>query len=146
MTTLEQFTAQQDAKNSIQLNVTKWCYMLIDALKADYKRYSIRGHKRSMYLSDDNSAYHAKCIEELENDILPIDYEIVSGRKYHKIVLIDGSGSRSAHAFVDRKTGELYKFASWKAPAKGVRYDLRIIEQRDYVLQHCDWSGGYLYA
>ena len=44
------------------------------------------------------------------------------------------------------KTGELYKSASWKAPAKGVRYDLRLIEQREWLYEHADWAGGYLYA
>jgi hypothetical protein len=47
---------------------------------------------------------------------------------------------------VDKKTGQVYKSASWKAPAKGVRYDLRIIEQREWLLQHADWAGSYLYA
>jgi hypothetical protein len=57
----------------------------------------------------------------------------------------DSGGSNSVHAFVDRKTGELYKAASFKAPAKGVRFDLRLIEQREWVLKNCDWAGGYLY-
>ena len=73
-------------------------------------------------------------------------YIIESGRKYHKIVMIDCGGGRSVHAFVDIKTGEVYKSASWKAPAKGVRYDLRIIEQREWLLENAGWAGGYLYA
>jgi hypothetical protein len=52
----------------------------------------------------------------------------------------------SIHAFIDKKTGEVYKPASLKAPAKGVRYDLRLIEQREWLFQHADWAGGYLYA
>jgi hypothetical protein len=56
------------------------------------------------------------------------------------------SPSRSVHAFIEKKTGEIYKSASWKSPAKGVRYDLRIIEQREWVLSNADWSGSYLYA
>ena len=47
--------------------------------------------------------------------------------------------------YVDMKTGELYKAASWKAPAKDVRFDLRIIKEREFVLENCDWAGGYLY-
>jgi hypothetical protein len=74
------------------------------------------------------------------------DYIFESGRKYHKVIMIDSGGSRSVHAFVDKKTGQVYKSASWKSPAKGVRYDLRIIEQREWLLQHADWAGGYLYA
>jgi hypothetical protein len=41
---------------------------------------------------------------------------------------------------------EVYKSASWKAPAKGVRYDLRLIKDREYLLENADWSGSYLYA
>jgi hypothetical protein len=74
------------------------------------------------------------------------DYIIESGRKYHKVIMIDSAGGRSVHAFVDRKTGELYKSASWKSPAKGVRYDLRLIEQREWLYAKADWAGGYLYA
>ena len=58
----------------------------------------------------------------------------------------DRSPSRSCHAFVDKKTGEMYKSASWKSHAKGVRYDLRIIEQREWLLQNADWASNYLYA
>lgn len=146
--TFEQFVAEQDARNTIQLNVTKWCYMLIDALKDNYREYAIRGHQRSFERAEDDFSmvYHAGKIEELKSGQCDIDYVIESGKKYHKIIMIDGGSSRSVHAFVDKKTGELYKSASWKSPAKGVRYDLRIIEQREYVLANCDWAGGYLYA
>jgi hypothetical protein len=74
------------------------------------------------------------------------DFYPETGRKYHKIIMVDSSGGRSVHAFVDKKTGEVYKSASWKAPAKGVRYDLRIISQREWLLENADWSGQYLYA
>lgn len=73
------------------------------------------------------------------------NYVIESGRKYHKIVMVESDNSRSAHAFIDKKTGEVYKAASWKGPAKGVRYDLRLIYQRGVLLQTADWAGSYLY-
>ena len=73
------------------------------------------------------------------------NYVIESGRKYHKIVMFESDNSRSAHAFIDKKTGEVYKAASWKAPAKHVRFDLRIIEQREQLLSSADWAGSYLY-
>ena len=74
------------------------------------------------------------------------DFYPETGRKYHKLIMVDSGGGRSVHAFVDKQTGQVYKSASWKSPAKGVRYDLRIIEQREWLLQHADWAGGYLYA
>ena len=144
--TFADYVAQQDARNTIQLNVTKWCYLLTDALKKNYTDYAIRGHQREVQRFDATPGYHQECIEKLKAGDCPIDYVIESGKKYHKIILVDGGGSRSVHAFVDKKTGEIYKSASWKSPAKGVRYDLRLIEQREWLLENADWSGSYLYA
>ena len=116
-TTFADYVAQQDARNTIELNVRKWTLMLCDALRHDFEcRYDHDGY----------------------------NFYIESGRKYHKIIM-DGRGSRSVHAFVDRKTGEVYKSASWKSPAKGVRYDLRLISDREWLLENADWAGGYLY-
>ena len=74
------------------------------------------------------------------------------GRKYIKIIQsdIDSNGkvwSGGVHAFVDKNTGEVYKPASWKSPAKHVRYDLRIISHRQKLHdpKYTDWAGGYLY-
>ena len=147
-TTLRQdfsdFCAQRDAQNTIQLNVTKWCYMLCDALLKNYIDYSIASHKRSVY-KEVNVDYHQACIEDLKNGQCGYEFTVESGRKYHKIMM-SANGSRSVHAFVDKKTGEVYKPASIKSPAKGVRYDLRLIEQREWLLENADWAGSYLYA
>ena len=67
-------------------------------------------------------------------------FEIQTGRKYHKII-----ADNSVHAFVDKNTGEVYKPASWRAPAKHVRYDLRIIQERMACYNRAAWAGGYLY-
>lgn len=138
------YTAQQDARNTIRLNVVKYCYMLIDALKKNYIDTAIRGHYRAIRQGE-SVMYHENAADKLKNGECPIDYVIESGKKYHKIIMIDGGGHRSVHCFVDKVTGEVYKSASWKAPAKGVRYDLRLIKDREYLFEHADWSGGYLY-
>ena len=49
-------------------------------------------------------------------------------------------------AFIDKKTGEVYKAASIKAPAKGVRLNLRLIREREWLLENADWAGSYLYC
>ena len=131
-TTFADYAAQQDARNTIQLNVRKWTLMLCDALKQNYVDYCTKnfGHCDSKDMDD---------------------FVIESGRKYHKVIHVQGDSpnrlgsSRSVHAFVDKKTGEVYKSASWKSPAKGVRYDLRLIEDREWLLENADWAGGYLY-
>ena len=54
----------------------------------------------------------------------PYKFYIESGRKYHKIIMETNGQIPCVHAFVDKKTGEVYKPASFKAPAKIVRYNL----------------------
>ena len=68
-------------------------------------------------------------------------FEIHSGRKYYKIV----AKNQGVHAFVNKTTGEVFKPASYKAPAKHVRYDLRLISDRKRCFSNADWAGGYLY-
>lgn len=54
-----------------------------------------------------------------------VDLEIQSGSRFDKIVKStacgDSSESRSVYAFIEKKTGDIYKPASWKAPAKHAR-------------------------
>ena len=119
MIALADFAAQQDAQNTIQLNIRKYCLMLCDALELDFKM----NHP----------------------DSEPYKFYIESGRKYHKLIMETGYGSRSVHAFVDKKTGEVYKAASFKAPAKHVRFNLLMIESREKCFERADWAGGYLY-
>ena len=138
-------TMQAQAQQTIAENVLKWTQMLIEALKDNYRQYAIRGHQRSLE-KEVNADYHQRKIDELKNGILPIDYQVETGKKYHKVIMVDGGNSRSVHCFIDKNTGEMYKSQSWKSPAKGVRYDLRLIKDREYVLENCDWSSGYMYA
>ena len=117
--TFADYVATQDARNTIELNIRKYCLMLCDALLLDIER------------QHPNSGYK---------------FYIESGRKYHKLIMETGGGSRSVHAFVDKKTGEVYKPASFKAPAKIVRYNLLRIESREQCFERADWAGGYLYV
>jgi hypothetical protein len=137
---------QEQSQQNIAENVLKNTYLLIEALKQNYTDYAIRGHQRSIVIHGTQVEYHQRRIDELKSGDCSIDYVIESGKKYHKVIFIDGGGSRSVHCFIDKKTGEVYKSASWKSPAKGVRYDLRLIKDREYLLENADWAGGYLYA
>jgi hypothetical protein len=67
---------------------------------------------------------------------------VEEGRKYLKIIMAT-SGIKSVHAFIDRVTGDVYKAANYKAPAKGIRYNLLTDPENCY--QRADWAGGYLY-
>lgn len=129
--------------------IYKWSEMYCEALKHNYIQYRIRMHQRH---NEDPTGYHQECIDELKNGECDYSYEIEKGRKYLKIMMVIDNGpnrlgaSRSVHAFIDKNTGEVYKAASWKSPAKGVRFDLRLIESRERLYESCDWAGGHLYA
>ena len=137
---------QAQAQQTIAENVLKNTLLLIAALKDNYRQYAIRGHKQSLNRFDATPGYHQQKIDELKSGKCDIDYQVETGKKYHKVIFVDGGGSRSVHCFIDKNTGEVYKSATWKSPAKGVRYDLRLIKDREYLLENADWSGGYLYA
>ena len=124
------YVATADARNDIQLNIRKYTLMLCDALEDNFK---------SRNKGTIGGKYEAPVYK----------FVIEEGRKYHKIIMEvpnhNRMPSRSVHAFVDKKTGEVYKAASFKQPAKGVRFNLLIIEQREWLLANADWAGGYLY-
>ena len=141
-TSFADFVATQDARNDIQLKIREYCLMLCEALEQDFVQESI---KRAHFFGADNAEYREKRLADIKSGKDMYKFSIESGRKYHKIVQTDNSGCQSVHAFVDKKTGELYKAASFKAPATGVRYDLRLIKDREFVFKNCDWAGGYLY-
>lgn len=111
--TFADFCAQQDAKNTVQLNIRKYALMLCDALKDDAPE--------------------------------GFDFTLHSGRKYYKVIMTNGCGSRSAHCFIDKNTGSVLKTASWRGPRKGERYNLLLIKDREWLLCNADWSGSYLY-
>lgn len=69
-------------------------------------------------------------------------FSVTQGKKYTKIVQVQRSNQsgRSVHAFVDAQ-GNVYKPASWAAPAKGVRFNLASLDT-----QAVDPYGSYLYA
>ena len=150
------YCATADARKRIEENVLLWTQMLCEALEQDYIEESIRRQKFFAANETGNTEIMNKVTEqriaEIKDRKGTYQFVIETGRKYHKIIMVcpdlneNRPPSRSVHGFVDKKTGEVYMAASWKAPAKnGVRYDLRIIEQREYVLENCDWAGTYLY-
>ena len=143
-TTFADYAATAEARKDIATAVLGHTYALCEALRQNFIEYSIKSHQRSLE-RDVNGDYHTAAIAKLKEGTCDYDFYPETGRKYHKIIM-NAAGSRSVHAFVDKKTGEVYKSASWKSPAKGVRFDLRIINQREWLLQHADWAGGYLYA
>jgi len=141
-TTFADYAASADARQQITDNVKLWCEMLCEALVLDFKQDSIR---RANFFNNTEPGYKAKRLASIESGECLYKFYIETGRKYYKLIMETDSGSRSVHAFVNIKTGELHKAASFKAPVKEPRFDLNIIKEREWVFENCDWSGGYLY-
>jgi len=151
--TLAEYSAQQVAKNNIANAVLGYTYSLCEALREDYIKYNIKCHQKAIDRIVNGAdydgrfgtkAYHIACIDDLQAGNCDYEFYPETGKKYHKIIM-NARGSRSVHCFVDKQTGQVYKPASFKAPAKIVRYDLRLIADREFLFEKADWAGGYLY-
>ena len=131
-----------------KVTVLKWTEELCRCLEAQYRNYSL---KYVMDSQNGNDKYLQERATKIENDEECIKFTISTGKKYHKIIQNDFRNgkyeSAGVHAFVDKKTGEVYKPASWKAPAKHVRFDMRDERQLKFLLdpKNVGWAGGYLY-
>ena len=111
------FVASRPAAEQQQADIRKYTDILVEALMVDFKRGST----------------------------LDYSYTVEEARKFLKIWMHTEGGQRSIHAFIDKKTGDVYKPASTKAPAKGVRFNLLDEASREDMLSRVRWSGGYLY-
>jgi len=73
-------------------------------------------------------------------------FTITNGRKYAKVVSTYSDGNHSSvFCFIDRKTGDVYKAATWKAPAKHVRYTITDEESAQELAHKSDAYGSFLY-
>ena len=132
--------------------VSKYVDTLCRALEEDYKQSHLRSMER-MHL-ESASEYTRNEIQATKNGTAKLmRFRVQSGRKYFKIIQQDYDTFQdrneyrdgSVHAFVDKKTGDVYKPAGWAKPAQHVRYNLLDDKSRENCLLSCDWAGGYLY-
>ena len=92
-----------------------------------------------------NNQWKVDSIESGRSVYTQLEYEV--GRKYIKVwsYLVSGGerlNGNSCWMFVDKNTGEVYKPASYKAPAKGVRYLITQLADNPHI---CDAYGSFLY-
>ena len=91
-----------------------------------------------------NNEWKVNAIESGRNFYHKLTYTV--GKKYIKVmdnnVYSDGIQSNGVFMFVDKNTGECYKPASYKAPAKGVRYLITQLADNPHI---CDPYGSFLY-
>ena len=156
----ESIQVKRDLQRRIEDYVIQYC----EALEENFKQHSINSYKRNIdsptSATVGHKSYYQEQLEKIENgtaNLYKFDYKV--GKKFIKVFNLqyqesndyygrkEGYREGSVTAFIDKNTGEVYKPASWKAPAKHVRYDLRIIREREFLLnpKNCDWAGGHLY-
>ena len=148
MTTLE--------TTDLKTRVANWTQTYADTITENYRRYHINQLTRD---SHPYPEYAREQLNEIENGTANLmKFEIKTGKKFYKIVQMEFETwekskfygqyrEGSVHAFVNKETGQVYKPASWRAPAKHVRYDMRIIKEREFLFNpnNTGWAGGYLY-
>lgn len=73
------------------------------------------------------------------------EWDSVDGRKYIRIFRIEHDGTRSIWCFINPQTGAVLKPASWKGPAKGVRYNIMDDTSYETMCRRIDPHGSFLY-
>ena len=130
----------------VQTQVYDYALALCEALRQDYKSQAYAMIKST---SGELSDYAKGRLARLDNDEVSMRFRIESGRKFYKVIQQDERDGRwvdgSVHAFITKNTGDVYKPASWKAPAKHIRYNLLDESSRNLCLNRASWAGGYLY-
>ena len=150
---------KRDIQRRIEDHVIKYC----ETLEENFKQRTIRSYKRNIEEQrfPENTKYYEERLAEIENGTYKDLYKFTfkTGKKFHKVYFLEykekcdyynrpaGYRQGSVTAFIDKQTGEVYKPASWKAPAKHVRFDLRLIQDREVLFNpnNIDWAGGHLY-
>mgnify|MGYP003129201754 FL=1 len=144
-------------KQEIKDRVAGWVQTYADTITENYFQYHVRTLKGN--LSGNYPEYAKEQLDAIENGTANLmKFKVKSGKKYYKIVQQEFETwekskyygqyrDGSVHAFVNKETGEVFKPASWAAPAKHVRFDLRIIRDREFLFNsnNTGWAGGYLY-
>ena len=133
-----------------------------EALEENFKQHSVDMLTRNLEeqrFPENNKYYQEQLDAIMDGSAKLYKFDYTVGKKYIKIFNLqwqdacdyynrkEGYRQGSVTAFVDKETGQVYKPASWRAPAKHVRYDMRIIRDREFLHnpENTDWAGGHLY-
>jgi len=133
-----------------------------EALEENFKQHSVDMLTRNLEeqrFPENNKYYQEQLDAIMDGSAKLYKFDYTVGKKYIKIFNLqwqdacdyynrkEGYRQGSVTAFVDKETGQVYKPASWRAPAKHVRFDMRIIRDREFLHnpENTDWAGGHLY-
>ena len=137
-------------KRDLQRRIENYVIQYCETLEENFKQYSIESYKRNIENPNNKTvegykSYYQEQLEKIENgtaNLYKFDYK--SGKKFIKYLIFNIKKQtiiitalldivlEVLHAFIDKNTGEVYKPASWKAPAKHVRFDLRLLKIENF--------------
>ena len=124
------------------------------AITENYRRYhlnTLNGNLHGNY-----PEYAREQLDAIENGTANLyKFVVKTGKRYYKIIQQEfetWEKSRyygqyrdgSVHCFVDKETGDVYKPASWSAPAKHIRFSFQNVEDLKFLLNpdNVGWAGG----
>ena len=127
------------------------------AITENYRRYHLRTLNGNLH--GNYPEYAREQLDAIENGTANLMwFKVYSGKRYYKIVQQEFETwekskyygqyrDGSVHCFVDKETGDVYKPASWSAPAKHIRFTFQNVDHLKFLLNpdNVDWAGGYLY-
>ena len=127
------------------------------AITENYRRYHIRTLNGNLH--GNYPEYAREQLDAIENGTANLmKFKVYTGKRYYKIVQQEFETwekskyygqyrDGSVHCFVDKETGDVFKAASWSAPAKHIRFSFQNVEDLKFLLNpdNVGWAGGYLY-
>ena len=146
----------ESVKETNRIFIRDYTNLYCEAITENYRLYHIDSMER-MAASEPDSSYPSDELKRIQNGTANLmKFEIREGKKYYKIVQVEYDTfqnrneyrDHSVHSFVDKKTGNVYKPASWKSPhTKHIRFTFQKSEDLRFLLNpRCvDWAVGYLY-
>ena len=144
----------QSVQKTNQVFLERYVDDYCKALNENYKQDTIRSLEHNLK-RDPECSYSAEQLVKIMQGKANLDrHRYIEGKKYFKVVREEYNEKTgywkdtTVHAFVDRKTGDVYKPASWKAPhTKHVRFSFQNPEDIRFLLTPANvgWAGGYLY-
>ena len=127
------------------------------AITENYRRYHINTLNGNLH--GNYPEYAREQLDAIENGTANLmKFKVYTGKRYYKIVQQEFETwekskyygqyrDSSVHCFVDKETGDVYKPASWSAPAKHIRFTFQNVDHLKFLLNpdNVGWAGGYLY-
>ena len=140
-------------KQTVETLAQEYCEKITEANEAWLKKLRLNEDgtfdpwhldEEGNYKTDDNPQYFTYMIGRKYFKVVAMEW--VDDAKYGRINAAPaGYLPKHVHAFVDKKTGDVFLPASWNAPAKGARFNL--FENKEALFEGVMRRphGGYLY-